>query len=301
MNKLADLRANDPPASQEKLLGQISSLSFELCGTKSKEYAEACARLGRLKFSTRDFSGSAELWRAAGSIYKGLGTAFERKEMEALSGQIAGECASGKCSQKAELYEQLLALRKKVLGVNDIQTKTAEALLAEIYSRQQKPEKAFELYNDLYQKSLNGSLNERASACLNMARTYTQLKQFDKAEPLLKSTLQYAENHPYNSNVNPNLVAALKAYAEFYDAQKQYRDELVMAKRLLEVNETQMGATHPQLTGTLSLYADVLQKNGELAQSAEIRKRIVSIEKSSEEWKPRPPKETHSDSSTAMK
>ena len=294
MKQLADLRANDPPSSQEKLLGQISTLSMELCGAKSLEYADACARVGKNKFVLRDFAGSASAWQTAGSIYKEKGGESERLEMEALSGQIASECASGKCSQKTELYEQLYALRKKVLGAYDIQTNTAESLLAEIYLRAHKNDKALELYKDLYKKSLSKSLNERASVCLSLARTYTQMKQFDTAEPLLKSTLEYAESHPFNGNVNPNLVAALKAYCNFYDEQKKYKDELLLAQRLLDVNEKQMGPRHPQLTGTLSLYADVLDKNGKSTESADVRKRIKSIEMSAEEWKPTPPRETSS-------
>jgi tetratricopeptide (TPR) repeat protein len=293
MGELADLKENAPPAAQETLLAEITALARETAGSDSVELAEALARQGKFYYKQKDYLRSASAWEKAKNIYAGQGPAFDCRRAECISGQIGGVCASGHCAANVELYEELLALDRKCLGNANPMTTGATMQLCEVYSKLKKYEQALKLYKELYERSLvSGTKDDQASAQLNMARTYVRMKKYDMAEPLLRSVLAYAETHPFYGRISPLHIAVLKVYLQFYDQQKKYQEALVIAKRILDLNESQMGTRHPQLTSSLMPYAEALEKAGKKQESALVRKRIRDLETSPNTWPPQPTEST---------
>ncbi len=279
LSQLADLRAKKKTDSQTtELIEQIMQLSRKLYGNQSIEFAEALSKQGTLLFQEKDFAHSAQSWQEAGVIYTAHGENFAKQQMDCVSGEIAGSCATGKCSDNSALYEKLLSLRRKCLGNQDQQTMISAMLLAEVYSKQQKYEKALTLFKEVYAWSLTRGPMEETPAAINLARAYIYLKNYKEAGILLDKSLDYAEKHPLNGLINPSLISALKAELLLFDEEKQYDKSLHVAKRILDLNEKQMGPTHPQLTSTLMIYAEALDKVGKTKESASVKKRIRSIE-----------------------
>ena len=276
--QLADLKARDRLCGEESLLTELSSQARETFGPDSAEMSESLSRQGKFYFAHKDYARSAKLFEDADNIYARKGLDWQCKRMDTLSGQIAGECAGGKCLQKVPLYEELLALRRKCLGNNDSQTVIAVMQLGEIYTKQRRYSEALKLFEEVYAHSLSGTKEDQAAASLNLARTYTNLNQYKKAEPMLRSILAYAESHPLYGRINPVHISALRAYLQFYDRQKRYKEEVVVARRIVELNEAQMGPEHPQLTSSLMLYAEALEKVSKLKESEVIKNRIRRIE-----------------------
>ncbi|MBX9690671.1 MAG: tetratricopeptide repeat protein [Candidatus Obscuribacterales bacterium] len=272
--RLADLKSTDPEGVSESLLKTIATLSSKLYGLSSKEYAEANKRLGQYYFRKREFQNSVDAWSKAGNFYEQSGD--NCGEMEALSGRIAGECASGKCTQQAELYEKLLKLREACLGKNNPQTVIACSLLAEIYSRQKRFSDSLPLFQRVYDSSK--SEEERAAASINLGRNYLELREFDKAKSLIDTALKYAEANPVYGRINPLLIAALKAKLYYFDQKKMYKDELSVAEKIMKLNEAQMGPAHPQLAGTLLIYAEALERAGKKKESETVFLRIKALE-----------------------
>ncbi|MBX9722906.1 MAG: hypothetical protein K2X81_16005, partial [Candidatus Obscuribacterales bacterium] len=141
------------------------------------------------------------------------------------------------------------------------------------------------LFKEVYDFSKTQGAAEETPAAINLARTYIYLKNYNEAKLLLDTSLDYAEKHPYIGLVNPSLISALKTELLLFDEQKKYDKSLIVAKRILDLNEKQMGQNHPQLPSTLMLYADALDKVGKKKESASVRKRIRDIEMSPTEAK----------------
>ncbi len=280
LNKLASFRVKRSSESEEKIIDQIMQLSKKLYGSNSTEYASALNLQGQFLFSKKDYKQSADSYRQAAAIFEAAGDKYSSQLISSVSGEIAGSCASGQCSNNAALYEKLLALKRKFLGNDNQQTMIAAMLLAEIYSKQKKYEQSLLLFKEIYDFNKTKGPDAETAAAINLARAYIYLKKYDEAKPLLNKSLDYAETHPYNDLINPSLISALKTELLLFDEQKQYDKSLPVAKRILDLNEKQMGAKHPQLPATLMLYADALEKVGKKKESASVRKRIRDIEMS---------------------
>ncbi|MBX9725498.1 MAG: tetratricopeptide repeat protein, partial [Candidatus Obscuribacterales bacterium] len=146
LTKLAGLKASRTDSSQEKITDQILQLSKKLYGSKSHEYADALNWQGQLLFKKKNFKQSADSYHEAAAIFELAGDEYGSKLMSSVSGEIAGSCASGLCSDNSALYEKLLELKRKFIGNNKQPTMIAAMLLAEIYSKQHKYDKALPLF-----------------------------------------------------------------------------------------------------------------------------------------------------------
>ena len=95
---------------------------------------------------------------------------------------------------------------------------------------------------------------------------------------MLASSLGYAEMTPVNGRINPLYPSVLNAYFQYYEQQRLYKDGLTVAKRLLTLQESQVGANSSELTPALTLYADALAKAGNLNESSKVHQRIAILE-----------------------
>lgn len=277
---LADRKANIANLAElEPLLQQISAQAQENFGADSVEYATALIRQAHLYMKQKDYMRSSNTFQQANALYKKKGPEFDCQRIDCISGQIAAECVTGKCAQEEALYKELLELRHKCLGDRNPQTVISMLTLGEVYSREHKYDDALKQFTSAYYMSLAGVQVDRDAVALNLARTYTNLKQYDKAAPLLQASKAHLEAQQVSGRqVNPLLLGVLKAYVVLYDRQKKYKDELVVAKRFLDLNEAYLGAKHPKLNTSLMLYADALEKAGKVKDAQQVKNRLRDLE-----------------------
>ena len=278
MSKLADLRLGQSPAQQEALITQLSQFAREAFGSTSVEYAKTLQRQARLLFRQRNYSACAETWQSAGEIFSAKGDDYICEQAECVSGQIAGECATGKCAQEVQLYEQLLKLRRKCFGDTNQQTMISMMLLGETYSKAGRYKEALEQFETYADWAKTRSAAEQNASQLNIARTLIRMGEFDKGEAILKECMNYAITHETATEPNPTHIPVIKAYILLNDKRKNYKQELVYAKELADISEKLMGKEHPQLPSSLMIYVEALEKVGKKKEAEQVMNRIRQIE-----------------------
>ncbi len=280
MCQLEDLKSRARKSSDdEALIDEILAISRENFGSDSIEYADALMRQGRRLGFKQEFARSAKAYEEAGKIFAAKGSVYDREQMACLSGRISGECAEGKCLQEVELYTELLRLRKKVLGDKNAQTVIAMTMLGEIYMRKHRYDDALKLFRDAYFASVGGTAVDKTGILLNLARSNIYLNHFSDAETLLSPILKSAEGGSKSDQINSiRLISTLKVYALLYERQKKYKDEVVVAKRILDLDGARMGTNNPALSHSLVLYADALEKAGKTKDAGSVRKRLNDLE-----------------------
>lgn len=280
MSKLADLRRSAPIEKQEALITELSQFAREKFGSDSIEYASSLQRQARLLFKQKNYPTCAKTWQAAGDIFAKKGTEFSCQLAECVSGRIAGECATGKCANETQLYQQLLELRRKCFGDSDQQTMIAVMLLGENYSKSGKYKDALKQFQEYAEWTKARSAAEQNASKLNIARTLIHMGEFKQGASILKECLSYALAHETPNEPNPSHVPILKTYILLYDKQKDYKQELSTAKELVDISERIMGKEHPQLPTSLMIYVEALEKAGKKKEAELVMQRIRKIEMS---------------------
>ncbi len=278
MSKLADLRLGQAPAQQEALITQLSQFAREAFGSTSVEYAKTLQRQARLLFRQRNYSACAKTWQSAGEIFAVKGDKYICEQAECVSGQIAGECATGKCAQEVQLYEQLLGLRRKCFGDANQQTMISMMLLGETYSKAGRYKEALKQFENYADWAKTRSPAEQNASQLNIARTLIRMGEFEKGEAILKECMNYASTHETATEPNPTHIPVIKAYILLNDKKKDYAQELVYAEELADISERLMGKEHPQLPSSLMIYVEALEKAGKKKEAEQVMKRIRQIE-----------------------
>ncbi len=106
----------------------------------------------------------------------------------------------------------------------------------------------------------------------DLANTYKQLQQYDKAEPLYKDLIATAENAAQESS----LISALSDFANMYYTTNRYGDAEPLYARAVSL-QNKIDATHADKT-MLNDYAKTLYKLNKTSQADEIYKQLRQMQ-----------------------
>ena len=223
---------------REKALNDADAFAQASFGPDSLEHAELCVRKGRFYFSEKALADSANAWIEAKRIFETQKEPIKKRKMECIAGQIAAECANGKCIDAENLFKELLELRRKYLGESAPATLTSMNLLAEVYWKKKKYEQAKDCYLAVYERSRNMALPAKISGSLNLARSYIITGDYQEAKPLLDETLALSQPNSKSPFANGSLVPALQAYVDYYERQNNKVEAEKFSERLAQATKS---------------------------------------------------------------
>jgi tetratricopeptide (TPR) repeat protein len=179
-----------------------------------------------------------------------------------------------------ELSENVLAIRKKVLG--EAHRQYAESLnnLAYLYQSRGDYVKAEPLYRqalEIRKKVLGEAHPDYAESLNNLAALYQSQRDFAKAEPLYRQASEIwkkvlGEAHPdYATSLN-NLAVLYKSRGDYAKAEPLYRQALEIRKKVL-------GEAHPDYATSVNNLAELYRSQGDYAKAEPLCRKALAIRK----------------------
>ena len=180
---------------------------------------------------------------------------------------------AGRYSEAEPLYQQSLAIREEVLGLDHPDVAVSLNNLAFLYGEQGRYAEA----EPLYKRSL--AVNEKtlggAATLNNLATLYQRQGRYADAEPLFKRSL--AINEKAFGPDHPAVALSSNNLALLYQDQGRYTEAEPLFKRALEINEKAFGPNHSNVAKALTNLASLYQKQGRYADAEPLQKRSWAI------------------------
>ncbi len=201
-------------------------------------------------------------------------------EAERLTQQVVELDQQGKYNEAIPLAEQALAILKKVLGENHLNTATSLNNLAGLYEFQGRYAEAEPLYKEalaIYKQQLGDNHPSTASILNNLAIFYFSQKKYAEAEPFYKEDLairkqQLGDNHPDTAISLNNLIL-------FYESQGRYSEAEPLYKQALAIKKQQLGDNHPDTAQSLNNLAILYYSQGRYSEAEPLLKEDLAISK----------------------
>jgi tetratricopeptide (TPR) repeat protein len=201
-------------------------------------------------------------------------------EAKRLNNQAVELYQQGKYNEAISLAEKALAIRKKVLGENHLDTATSLNNLAELYRSQGRYSEAEPLYKQalaIYKAQLGDNHPDTAKSLSNLAGLYESQGRYSEAEPLYKQALaiykaQLGDNHP-------DTATSLNNLALLYKSQGRYAEAEPLFKQALAIKKAQLGDNHPDTASILDNLAGFYESQGRYSEAEPLSKQALAIRK----------------------
>ena len=201
-------------------------------------------------------------------------------EAERLNQQADELYQQGKYNEAIPLAEQSLAIRKKILGDNHLDTAISLNSLALVYYFQGRYAEAEPLYKEalaIRKKILGDKHPDTATSLNNLALLYKSQGRYIEAEPLYQEAVaiskkQLGDNHPLTAT-NLNNLAAL------YDSQGRYAEAEPLYKEALAIRKKQLGDNHLLTASSLNNLALLYHSQGRYSEAEPLYQEALAIKK----------------------
>jgi tetratricopeptide (TPR) repeat protein len=201
-------------------------------------------------------------------------------EAERLNNQAVELYQQGKYNEAIPLAEQVLAIRKKVLGDNHPDTATSLNNLALLYKSQGRYSEAEPLYQQalaIRKQQLGDNHPDTATSLNNLAELYRVQGRYSEAEPLFKEALaiskkQLGDNHPSTATSLNNLATLYYSQGRYSEAEPLYKEALAISKK-------QLGDNHPDTATSLNNLALLYRVQGRYSEAEPLYKEALVIRK----------------------
>jgi len=178
-----------------------------------------------------------------------------------------------KWAEAEPLFKRALAIREKVLGLNNRAGANSLIELAYCYSCQGKSTEATPLYKRALAILEKDRGTDDPDVLTNMARSYMGQNKFTEAESLYKRVLAIREKAPNNPHVDYSLMDLAKCYFE----QGKCAQAELLYKRALAIREKALGPNNLDVASSLNGLATNYLKQGKYAQAELLYKRALAI------------------------
>jgi tetratricopeptide (TPR) repeat protein len=203
------------------------------------------------------------------------------KEAERLNQKVIELYEQGKYDEAFPLAEQVLAIRKRLLGDRHSHVATSLDNLAEIYRKQGQYEKAEPLYLqalELYKSLLGDRHPDVATSLDNLARLYQDQGRYEKAEPLVLQALELRKS--LLSDRHPDVATSLINLAELYRKQGRYEKAEPLYLQGLELYKSLLGNRHRDVATSLDNLARLYRDQGRYEKAEPLLVQALELYKS---------------------
>ncbi len=186
----------------------------------------------------------------------------------------------GAYTEVEPLHQRALAIHKKVLGAEHIETAISLAHLAFLYHIQGKYKQALPLYQralSIREQVLGAEHPDTAQSLNNLASLYNKQGKYEQALPLYQRALSIREQ--VLGAEHPDTAQSLSSLAALYSNQGKYEQAEPLLKRALSIRKQVLGAEHPDTATSLNNLAGLYNKQGKYEQAEPLLKRALAIRK----------------------
>jgi tetratricopeptide (TPR) repeat protein len=220
-------------------------------------------------------------WRTATSADQALAQAGQ------LDHQWNQFYRQGRYSEAIPLAEQVLDLRRIILGENHPDVANSLNNLAFLYYSQGHYSEAEPLYQQalkILQTALGENHPDIATSLNNLAGLYQDQGRYSEAEPLFQQAFKIrqtalGENHPDVANSLNNL-------AGFYRDQGRYSEAEPLFQQAFKIRQTVLGENHPDVAQSLNNLALLYQDQGRYSEAESLYQQALKIRQTAGENHP---------------
>jgi CHAT domain-containing protein/tetratricopeptide (TPR) repeat protein len=199
-------------------------------------------------------------------------------QVEELIRQANALKAKGAYGEAAGVWEQILAIREKVLGPEHPDTATSLNNLAFLYRNQGRHREVEPLYKRslaIIEKVLGAEHLYTATILNNLASLYESQGRYVEVDPIYKRSLAIREK--VLGMENPDIADSLNNLAELYRNQGRYGEAEPLYKRSLAIREKVLGPEHPDTSQSLNNLAALYRAQGRYGWAEPLYKRSLAI------------------------
>ncbi len=184
----------------------------------------------------------------------------------------------GHYDEAQKMLEEVLAIERKVMAMDNIDIAVTMRNLALIHADQANFKEAEQLLRDsmqMIEEQTGQDHPERAAAASALAHVYLRDDKFSEAEPLLKKSLELSERVlGANNSITADGVHDL---GELYVKQKQYDQAAVYQQKALAIDESLYGEKAPQVAADLTALASTYGYLGQTDKATPLLTRAAEI------------------------
>ena len=187
----------------------------------------------------------------------------------------------GLYSQAEPLYQEALAINRKIKGPKHSITAKNLNDLGELYYDQGKYNQAEHLYLqalNIYENVHKLETSDGITTLNNLAKTYYLQHNYTQAEEFCEQALAFCKQHPEYKD--SNLATALSLLASLFRIQnKNYEQAEPLYLQAIEIYKQNLGEKHPDVADTLNDLADLYSGNFKFAKAEPLYERALEIRK----------------------
>jgi len=186
----------------------------------------------------------------------------------------------GRYREALELYDRVLAIRRKVLGEAHADTATSLLQSARSYSKIGDLGKALEYSNQaltIQRKVLGEEHRASARAFITLGEVFTKRSDLDRALDYYSKALAISRKTLYDAH--PETAVALALIGEIYKARGDWEGALNHYSQALAIERNSLGDEHPETAKTLNSIGAVYYSSGNFAQALEFCRQGFEIDR----------------------
>ncbi|MDY6936101.1 MAG: tetratricopeptide repeat protein [Cyanobacteriota bacterium] len=202
----------------------------------------------------------------------------ELAEAERLHDRAVQLLNEGKYSEAIPLVEQLLAIRRRLLGEEHPSVATSLNNLALLYRSQRRYAEAEPLYIqalEMRQRLLGDEHHYVATSLNNLALLYERQGRYTEAEPLFRQALEMTQR--LLGDEHPDVATSLNNLAGLYESQGRYAEAEPLFRQALEMRQRLLGDEHPDVALGLNNLAFVYQRQGRYAEAEPLYIQVLEM------------------------
>ncbi len=159
----------------------------------------------------------------------------------------------GRYREAIILYEQIVVVRRELLGDRHPDVASSLNNLASLYGSQGRYEEAKPIYREalqLHRELLGDRHPNVASSLNNLAGLYDSQGRYEEAEPLYREALQLCRE--LLGDRHPDVASSLNNLATLYRNQGRYEEAEPMYREALQLRRELLGDRHPDVANSLN-------------------------------------------------
>jgi tetratricopeptide (TPR) repeat protein len=264
---------------QQPLSSRIADeLPFQLMQAKEPVRLHDCISQIPMFLQLMKDDKAYELWRywhwlGTDLMVEALTVSQEDKSLEALDSIATFFKSIGFYTAALPLFQQVLKMRQKVLGINHpdlVQSVNHLAFLLKKKGDYKKAKQCYHLALQISKQALGAEHPDTATSLNHLA-----LARQGEAEPLHRQALKIRENalgaeHPDTVQSLNHLALSLQEQGEYKEAERLYRQALEIRKKVL-------GMEHPDTATSLNNLALLFQSKGNYKAAGALYRQTIKI------------------------
>src|SRR5271170_1348308 len=257
---------------QSQVVGPLLTLT-EL-GTE--EVANVLLRVGCFLYADGKSDGAERFQGKAVELYTVIFSDDDSRTLTAMGHLAETYRDLGRTIEAADLQQQVLAAREKILGSEDPDTLTSMNNLAGTYAALGRRKEAADLHVkalEAQQRILGNEHPDILASMNNLAQAYNALGRTKEAAGLHEMVLEVCQR--VLGSKHPNTLMSMRNVASTYHALHRTKEAVALGEKVLDARQILLGSEHPDTLTSMSDLALTYQALGRTKESAALHEKVL--------------------------